>query len=66
MDVKELVEVDPEKMGGTPVFTGTSFAQRRSEFSFTPGFSRVIGGVGRTGENRLNGFQSLAWSSSPG
>jgi uncharacterized protein (DUF433 family) len=23
MDVKELVEVDPEKMGGTPVFTGT-------------------------------------------
>ena len=23
MDVKELVEVDPEKMSGTPVFTGT-------------------------------------------
>jgi len=23
MDVKELVEVDPEKMGGTPVFRGT-------------------------------------------
>jgi uncharacterized protein (DUF433 family) len=23
MDVKELIEVDPEKMSGTPVFTGT-------------------------------------------
>ena len=23
MDAKELVEVDPEKMSGTPVFTGT-------------------------------------------
>jgi uncharacterized protein (DUF433 family) len=23
MDVKELIEVDPEKMGGTPVFNGT-------------------------------------------
>jgi uncharacterized protein (DUF433 family) len=23
MDFKDLVEVDPEKMGGTPVFTGT-------------------------------------------
>ena len=23
MDVKKLVEVDPEKMGGTPVFRGT-------------------------------------------
>jgi len=23
MDVKEVVEVDPEKMSGTPVFTGT-------------------------------------------
>ena len=23
MDVKDLVEVDPEKMSGTPVFTGT-------------------------------------------
>ena len=23
MDVKELVEVDPETMSGTPVFTGT-------------------------------------------
>ena len=23
MDVKELVEVDPEKMSGTPVFIGT-------------------------------------------
>jgi len=23
MDVKELVEVDPEKVSGTPVFTGT-------------------------------------------
>lgn len=23
MDVKEIIEVDPEKMGGTPVFTGT-------------------------------------------
>lgn len=23
MDVKELVEVDPEKMSGTPVFRGT-------------------------------------------
>jgi len=23
MDVKELVEVDPEKMSSTPVFTGT-------------------------------------------
>jgi uncharacterized protein (DUF433 family) len=23
MKVSELVEVDPEKMGGTPVFTGT-------------------------------------------
>ncbi len=23
MDIKDLVEVDPEKMSGTPVFTGT-------------------------------------------
>jgi len=23
MDFKDLVEVDPEKMSGTPVFTGT-------------------------------------------
>ena len=23
MDVKEIIEVDPEKMSGTPVFTGT-------------------------------------------
>ena len=23
MNIKELVEVDPEKMSGTPVFTGT-------------------------------------------
>ena len=23
MDVKDLIEVDPEKMSGTPVFTGT-------------------------------------------
>lgn len=23
MDIKEIVEVDPEKMGGTPVFCGT-------------------------------------------
>ena len=23
MDINELVEVDPEKMGGVPVFTGT-------------------------------------------
>ncbi|HBB94212.1 MAG TPA: hypothetical protein DC054_02365 [Blastocatellia bacterium] len=23
MDVKDLIEVDPEKMGGTPVFNGT-------------------------------------------
>ena len=23
MDVKEIVEVDPDKMSGTPVFTGT-------------------------------------------
>ena len=24
MNVKDLIEVDPEKMSGTPVFTGTS------------------------------------------
>ncbi len=23
MDIKDFVEVDPEKLGGTPVFTGT-------------------------------------------
>ena len=23
MDIKDLIEVDPEKMSGTPVFTGT-------------------------------------------